>query len=393
MGPLLLLALATSAVAVAAAAGGSKPSETGVVTKDWSKVQKLQRSFPPPPPYYPPNIARAHYPLVWWANDADTTPTPGNLAMDVTGTPWTGIRFARNVAIFEATQRPWTGGLGSACDSYNLGQVFDPATRTWASCDPADTTNADKDHLDMWLQSTWHDEDTFGETLVAAAERYFIPMVITIAGTAIGGAGGAVFAFAATSIWNIASGMKISDALVGAYQERLASTVEKTAYYETFKKVSDTYKQTRSDLEAIRAEALKLYGYKGLNDQNLNEAVTAAIGVARSKQLQDTAIAAVNARLSADERIWLAECLKRGAYLQDWVLAMFGVDGADFLKWAFATATRALDSGKDPIAAVKPAISRAVISALGKAMATTSTGGPFPAPRPRQLATTRRKAA
>lgn len=426
MAPLLVLALAGGAAVVAAAVAGSKPSSPVANTKDWSRIRRVTRVTYPPPPFYPPNILRVRYPLVWWSSPTgDTGPSPGNMAIDVTGTPWNAVRLVRGTTpMFGSVmdERAWEdpGGPGTFCYTYCGDSIanVDVFGKTpvknlggkplWRPCAADAPENKDLDHLDTWTQVKWHDEDSFAEAFVDAATRYFVPILITMAGTAIGGVGGAITAFAVDAMFNVAMGAKITDALVNSYQAHLASTVEKSAYYETFKKVATTYKQTKADLDAIRQAALAAYGTLSSasgsagTDTVINQAVTAGMAAARAKQVQDAAIVSINARLDDNERIWFAECLKRGVYLQDWVLAMFGDDGADLLRWTFARANAALDAGKDPNAAVKPAIPKALVDALGKIMA-TGTGataeGPIGtvatagAPRRIQLATTRRKVA
>lgn len=364
MAPLLLLALAGGAVVVAVAAA---PSTKAPAADPWKTTFHLQPVYPPPAPYYAPNEMAAHYPLVQWTLPGETRPVNGNNAIDVRGEPWMALEY---------------GGWGIPFGSITF-NVFDPATRSWVA--PAKGSY-------VWIQAKWSDgSKSWDEAIGDAIKTYFVPLAITIAGSAIGGVGGAVAAAALTAAWKIANGARVTDALVESYQERLASEVEKTAYYQTFKKVSDTYKQTRADLDAIRAEAMKLYAYSGLNTAEIKQAVEAGIGVARAKQLQDAAIAAVRSRAGDPYAGWLDKSLEHGVMLQDWVLAMYGQRGAELLKWAFTTAGAALDTGKDPIAAVTPVFVPFVPIAPALPSAVAKAAG-WSAPRPLQLAHTRKAA-
>lgn len=357
--PILLL-LVGGAVVVSSMGSGNKSSGGNSSGKDWKNVRIIPRSFPPPKPFYAPNVKSAHYPLCQFSISGQNAPVQYNAAIDVTGIPWTVFYIDDNYNIAKST---WPakgfcyGYAGGVENGTTGGEVWDVDTWGWVPC---------KSGTYQWVPGKFKDEPDFTDNAIDFVEKKFIPGLITIAGAYIGGVGGALAAAALTAAWDIVRGQKITDALIDAYQQHLQGEVEKTTYYQTYKSVVATYNQTKEQLEAIRAEYMKLYGYS--DPAQIEKAVNAGIGAARAKQVQDAVIYAVKKRGAPEAEGWLDECLKRGVYLQDWVVAMYGTDGSDLMKWANDTANAALDAGKDPFVAVKPNVigpnSGKLISAL-----------------------------
>lgn len=365
MGPLALFGIGlgivgTGAVIAAASSSGDVGAD-GVVPRelphdvgDWSNVRVIHRVYPPPPPFYAPNEMSARYPLVKWRLAGDTRPVHGNGAIDVRGEPWEAVYLLPRGALDPFPSGP-SKELSQFCRDY--GDQFDPTTRTWIEC--GSFLSPDGWSIERpfgWQRFEWRDDDDKAWDEVASdfMQHVVIPAAITFAGAAIGGLGGAVTAFVAQSLWNVAMGQRFKDAVVTAFQDRLASEAEKNAYYRAFSRVVTTYKQTRADLERLRDEYIAYYKPTATQTPAVIEAINAGIGMGRSKQLQDLTLEGLKARITPEEQGWLEKALDHGVQLQDWTVAMFGAKGGELLEWLANTANAELDAGRDPMRALVP---------------------------------------
>lgn len=360
----LLGGLVVGTGVVVAVSSPSEPAPEGfpVPKKDYTHVLELFPHYPTVPPYYPANIRTTRRPICWVSTPGEWHPTRGATAIDVSGEPYIS---------FEITKAKPSGlNVGGATMTVRqlsdeaLDQVFDVDARTWS----VSVENNPDVFIGtyQWFSASWDSgEKSFFEKLEAIAVNYVLPAIIVIAGAVVtaytGPIGGALTAAALTAVYKIAKGAPVTDAIVQAYQEKLASTVEKTAYFEAYKQASSTYNQTKEEINKLRDQfADKLGGGDPQTIEEVRKAVEVGITVARAKQLQDAAVAAVRSRIDVTHADgtnyanWLDKAMSHGVLLTDWVGAMYGNEARAIIEWAAYTANNALDAGQDPIAAVRP---------------------------------------
>jgi len=308
----------------------------------------LPRAIPPPPPYYVPN-ACSPWPLCKWpADDGNTLPTldpfgNGNTAIDVRGIPW----------VAQSCKGPF--------GSYDADPAF---AGTCTRLDPAVCPNKDAAY---WRQADWSTGPSLIDQIESTITKYIIPIAISIAGAAVGGIGGAALAFALEAAWNIARGQRVDAAVISAYQDRLATELEKTTLAQTYKAV------VSAPMSVAAIQELKQTGIadKALSTfqlPNYDQAFNVAVSLARGQQLQDAALAAMRLRCTDEQAGWLDNAIAHGVSLEDWSAAMFGKQGREALQASVVSASRNLDAGLEALAnftnGVPPPIGTLPLSAM-----------------------------
>lgn len=336
----------------------AKPSSPApAYQRDWSKVRKLSRVYPPPAPFYAPSIHDAKIPLVFFTNGFLPSNNPAiNLAIDASGRPWLPARLEYT------SGSPLAPEKTIAIDQYKAlygGEFWNLDAREFQPVKVGDY---------VWTVWGWSDGPSIAEKVEAAVDTIVVPALITIAGGLIGGPGGAAVAFALEAGYKMARGGKFTDAVKDAYRDRLEGEVQKNAYYQAFEKVVGDAKSTKKQIETYRDQLVATYrGAVGKDSVgSLQAAVDAGIAMARAKQLQSVLLYAVQRRISVDEYNGLGFCRDHNVPLADWLVAMYGTSMNDFMAWATKVGSDALDAGRDPMAAVAPSFNMGLVEAIGR---------------------------
>lgn len=300
MESLIWLILAGGTIA-AVATFSTSSADRGPIPPTIHLVQKLKRVWPPPAPF----IMGDGVPIVYFSIPGENRPVAGNTAIDATGEPWVAIAKKQ-------------GGWGSPVSG-----------------------NVDENE---WRKFRWGTSNDLTSVLSKIIDKA-IPIIAIAAGALIGGVGGAVAAFAITTVYDLAKGMSITDAVVDGYAKNLSSVVESNAYYQTIKSYSE-HPIAQSAIKQAREIAIKNSGYAGTGfASGVGKAFDAGLQVARARLVQQRTVQKLKTMMTDDEGRWIDDSMSRGVAMIDWVNAMFGAEGVKAMQTAMNESGVEIEAG------------------------------------------------